>query len=151
MKFIHLHVKFRILRLDRGYKNKHCFKNNKKNILEKEFLIFFVEGVYLTHFALVMTLWVRSTSARLEIRISSSSLSGKESIAAAARLACLDASSFVLCIPWLFPRKSSAWEFSHGRLVSYSCIACTSRHRFKKWMQDKIDNNVWRLSSLDFL
>lgn len=79
-------------------------KNNKKNILAKEFLIFFIEGVNLSHLVLVMTLWVRSTSARLETRTSSSSLSGRESIAEAARLACLAASSFVLCIPRLFPR-----------------------------------------------
>ena len=57
---------------------------------------------------LVMTLWVRSKSARLDFVTSSSLFSGRESIAAAARLACFTASSLVLCIPRLFPRYSRA-------------------------------------------
>lgn len=60
------------------------------------------------HLVLVITLWVRSTSARLDFLTSSSSLSGRESIASAARLACFMASSLVLCIPRLFPRYSRA-------------------------------------------
>ena len=61
------------------------------------------------HLFLVITLWVRSTSALRDFLTSSSSVSGKESIAAAARLACFAASSLVLCIPRLFPRYSRAW------------------------------------------
>jgi len=61
------------------------------------------------HLFLVITLWVRSTSALRDFLTSSSSVSGKESIAAAARFACFAASSLVLCIPRLFPRYSRAW------------------------------------------
>ena len=61
------------------------------------------------HLFLVITLWVRSTSALRDFLTSSSSVSGKESIAAAARLTCFAASSLVLCIPRLFPRYSRAW------------------------------------------
>ena len=60
------------------------------------------------HLFLVMTLCVKSTSARLDLLTSSSSVSGRDPIAAAARFACSIAKSLVLCIPLLFPRYSKA-------------------------------------------
>ena len=56
------------------------------------------------HLVLVMTLSVRSKSALLDFLTSSSLLSGKESIASAAMLACFLANSLALCIPRLLPR-----------------------------------------------
>lgn len=58
----------------------------------------------LDYLVLEMTIWVRSRSALLDLLTSSSSLSGRDSIASAARFACFLASSLVLCIPSLLPR-----------------------------------------------
>lgn len=63
------------------------------------------------HLVLVMTLWVRSISALLDLFTSSSSLSGRDSIASAARFACFIASSLVFCMPWLLPRYSRTCIF----------------------------------------
>lgn len=73
----------------------------------KMFLVY-SEKRFAAHLFLEMTLWVKSISARLDLLTSSSSVSGKDPIAAAARLACSIANSLVLCIPLLFPRYSKA-------------------------------------------
>ena len=72
-------------------------------------LLYIIESPFLyPYLFLVMTLCVKSISARLDLLTSSSSVSGKDPIAAAARLACSIANSLVLCIPLLFPRYSKA-------------------------------------------
>lgn len=81
---------------------KRCVKKAtwKKNFFKKLVL----KKKKKNHFVLVMTLLVRFTKARLEIRAPSSSVSGRASIAFTARVACSWANSLVFWIPWLFPR-----------------------------------------------
>ena len=83
-----------------------CTKSSKWNTWPvARFSFLFTLGTRNTcYFVLVMTLSVMSIRARLEVRTSSSSLSGRASIALIARLACSRASSFVLSIPRLFWR-----------------------------------------------
>lgn len=89
----------------------------QEKILQKDqnlpYAVFIIEGRTspLHHLFLVMTICVRSMSARLDFRTSSSLLSGRESIAVAASSACFLASSLALCIPRLLPRYSRACDF----------------------------------------
>lgn len=85
-----------------------CYRNNVLMIGTYNVYLCRELQVLSGHLVLVMTLWVRSTSALLDFLTSSLSISGRESIAAAARLACFMASSLARCIPRLFPRYSSA-------------------------------------------
>lgn len=94
-----------------------CPSDNGKNIVLAMMMVY---TNLISHFVLVMTLWVRSTSALLDLLTSSSSFSGRESIASAARLACFAASSLARCIPRLFPRYSIAWIFNTCRSTSNS-------------------------------
>lgn len=79
------------------------------------------------HLVLVMTLWVRSISALLDLFTSSSSLSGKDSIASAARFACFIASSLAFWMPRLLPRYSRA---------------CIFRRLFLKWTIDSLSSSL---------
>lgn len=118
---------------------------------------------------LVITLWVRSRSARLAFLTSSSLVSGRVSIAAAARFAWFVASSLVLCIPWLFPRYSRAcsyrnklfyWENSLMKILHhthflyelflYYCIITISFSSIRFWLSITCYINLLYQCSKDF-
>lgn len=93
---------------------------------------------FLPYLVLVMTIWVRSRSALLDLSTSSLSLSGRDSIASAARLACFRASSLVLCIPLLLPRYSRAW------MQKSKCLAFSFRPT------NKLKRGFWNAMDIGF-